>query len=54
MDYETLIAELDYASKQCGHYSTSLRIRKLFAYLTTLQETGNYLLAEKAEAQIRE
>ena len=48
MDYSELIVQLDYASKHCGHYETNRKIRELFAYLTTLQETGNYLLAQKA------
>lgn len=52
--YQILLAELDNASKRCGHYGTNRKFRELIAYLSTLQETGNYLLAQKAVDELGE
>lgn len=48
MDYTVLIAELRNASKNSGSYIVNHKLRGLIAYLSTLQETGNYLLAQSA------
>lgn len=48
MEYTVLIAELRNSSKNCGSYMVNQKLRALTAYLSVLQETGNYLLAQDA------
>jgi len=48
MDYTNLIAELRNATKGSETYLVNRKLRGLTAYLLTLQETGNFIIAEKA------
>ena len=48
MDYTNLIAELRNASTGSDTYVVSQKLRALTVYLLTLQETGNYVIAQKA------
>ena len=48
MDYSNLIAELQNANKNSESYLVNQKLGELTVYLLTLQETGNYVIAEKA------
>jgi hypothetical protein len=48
MDYSNLIAELRNASTGSDTHVVSQKLRALSTYLLKLQETGNYIIAEKA------
>lgn len=54
MEYTVLIAELRNSSKNCGSYIVNHKLRGLIAYLSVLQETGNYLLAQDAMDKLGE
>ena len=53
-DYKALIAELQNTSLAEGSYSVNRKLRELIVYLTALQDTGNYLIAEQATERFRD
>jgi len=53
-DYKALIAELQNARLAEGSYSVNRKLRELIVYLTALQQTGNYLIAEQATERYRD
>ena len=48
MDYTNLIAELRNANKGSETHIVNRKLGELTIYLLTLQETGNYVIAQKA------